>query len=785
MWGSYSLSAVENRLNEPAREIPEPAGGIPWLSEGERPQLSLRELLAILRRRLKLIIVCTALITIAAAIVALLLPRSYRAEALVVVDARRQQITNVQEVLSALPLEQVALRSEIDVLKSNGLIEKVVREAELASRAEFNPALSDPSGLPWKFLFWLTKDEQKAWKQAGIGVAERLGFKKKKEPEVQAEADAVAAAARTYRKHLNVYTDGRSLTIWISVSAADPELAAGLANLHAEYYVADQRRARAQATTHANEWLGERLKGLKEDVRQAEAAVTRYRSENQLVAGGSGITVTAQALAELNSQLTAVRAERAQNEARLQQIQQSIQAKVPLSSVSDVLASVTVQRLLEQAATVRRTLADTGTRYANETHPTVISARAQLREIQTLIAEEIGKITASLQRSVETSLARERALEQALRASMARVAETNLAELRLRELEREAEAIRAVYSTFLTRAKETALGPLSENAESRIVSSATVPDSPDFPNYVLFVTAGFLVALAVGVGMALLVEMSSDHVRSPAQCPYLLSIQGLGLVPEIRQWRLGRRRRAADVVLDPAGMPRHAIRSVLEVLLAAPCCSKADNEAVTVAITSTVPCEGKTLLAVWLARVASLVGYRVLLIDADFRRPMVERLLGEGRRSRSFGSVIPSDNSALSETGSSHSSSVREDAATGMHVATCSSSNGTADSLALQTLEAVLRRGTGAYDLIIVDTAPLLAAPEVLAISRRVDGVVLAARWGYTPSKQVRCAIGMLRAVRANVLGAVVTRANMRRHARYGFGDAGEVYFRFWKYYVV
>ena len=741
------------------------------------PGFHFAELLRRLRRRFSLIVACTLVVTAIGVAATLSVTPRYRAEVVLLVDPRHERISNIQEVVSTLPLQEAALRSEIDVLRSRSLIEQIVRKAGLATIPEFNPELEKDVGLPWKMLFWLEPERQAELKQQ---VSDLISSVRNliipADEKTETVTDPVIIAAERYAKNLEVWTDGRSFTIKLSVDSRDPALAARLANMHAELYVADQFERKVQATERANRWLSEHVQRLKGDVQRAETAVQRYRAENQLIASGisgnADVTILKQQLAELNTHLTDARADSAHAAARLQQVRDLIRTGGDLNSVPEVLQSPTIQALHEQETHLRRLEAEAAARYRGDNHPVIIGARAQLRDVRARIDDEIQKIAASLQKSLEVARERERNLEQAVAAAIQRAASADMAEVKLADLEREAEATRTLYRTFLNRLKETSVGPASNMAEARVISFATIPRSPAFPMYMPFFAASFVLAAATGTGLALLLEALQDRLRSPTEFRKFFGVPGLGLVPRVRS-RLGRWTPIADRIFNPNGrMSRDAVRATLEALTAAagwkrPC---------SIVVTSAGPREGKTTLAIWLARTSATAGYKVLLVDADWRKPMVEKYLRAGRRDGQGGPAEPS-----ADGRGEHERAVRVDPVTGMHYMTCPETTPGASSL--QQIEGLLAGATAAYDLVFFDTAPPVAAPEMLPIFRMVDGVALAVRWGCTPRKQVGATIDMLRTLGANVLGAVVTCADVRRHRKYGFGDTGDVYYRCRRYY--
>jgi uncharacterized protein involved in exopolysaccharide biosynthesis/Mrp family chromosome partitioning ATPase len=743
---------------------------------GAEPSASLANVLRAIRRRLRLIVLGTGVLSTLGVAVICLIPPRYRAETLLFIDPRREQVTNVQEVISALPADQAALRSEIDVLKSDALVRSVVQATNLQAVPEFNPGIDEGVGPPWMFLFWLGPAQQAELRDRTAQFVQ--SFWDRFVPSLETapqhyQPDPIAIVAAQYARSLIVTTDGKSLTIRLSVASKDPELATKLANLHADLYVKQQQKNRFVATDRAHAWLGERIAQLRNEVRQADAAVQSYREQNQLIRSGSGSTVTMQQLAELNSQLMAAQADRVQNESRLQRMRELARSKAPIDSMPEVLASQTIQKLHEQDTLLRRVEADALTRYVNDSHPAIVTVRAQLRDLRSKMAVEVDKIAASLQSSVMVAAAREKSLQEALQQLLRHVAAGSQAEVKLMELEREADATRGLYQTFLSRQKETSFGPAPSVADARIVSAASVPIWPSSPRYGLLFLVTFVAAAGASLAVAFFIESKEDRLRSPTQCKDLVGVPGLGLVPQVRWWQPGGAARIADrIVVGHNSLPRDAVRSILELLLAA----SSRKRSYSILITSTVPNEGKTVLGIWLARLAAMAGYKALLIDADLRRPAVAKALGLGSDAENPGSDATGREGLWNN--------VREDLATGMHHISCRlQSDEVHGRASLQRLEDILKEAKDLYDLVFVDSAPILAAPEVLSICQMTDGVVFAVRWGHTPYKQVRHAISMLQSVRANLVGAVVTRADIQKHSTYAFGDVGDVYREYRGYY--
>jgi capsular exopolysaccharide synthesis family protein len=734
------------------------------------PVLSPSDLLKIVRRRLAFIIGTIVVVAGLGALITFQLTPKYKAEAVLILDSRKQQVSNIQDVVSGLSTDNTAFRSELDVLESRPLAAKVIDKLNLMSDPEFNPALDPPMSLIGPLFFWMSEESQRgidAWLRAVFSSSDPNAGKTKQ----QIEQDARTLVIDTYLRKLQVQTDGRSLTMKVSVQSTRPDFAAKIVNTHGDLYLVDQLESKFEATKRANTWLTERVADLKEQVRKAERAIEEYKGRTEIVSNDRGSTVVTQQLAELNSQLVLARTDRNQAEARLKQIRALLQSQANIDAIPEVLQSNTIQQLRSQESQLVQNEAQAASRY-RDTHPTLINVRAQLRDIRTQIRHEIQKIVTSLQQSVEISQNKERSLQVAVDSLSKKVSGISLAEVHLHELEREADASRTLFQNFLGRFKETSAGPSVDTSDARVVSPADPPLKAHFPNKLIFLPGALVFGILVAFGLTALLEMTDNGFRTADQVESASGVQGLGMLPNLPLKVLSGLPPGEFVVKKPLSSYAEAVRSIRTALLY----SNVDDPPKVMLVTSSVPAEGKTLLSVSLARSSAMSGTKTLLLDADFRRPAVPSTLGVDKVEATVADYVAGKTDL--------DSIIRTDEASGLdYIAAPSGMTNPLDLLGSRQFATILNTLRERYEAVFIDSPPILAVADPLALARLADTVIFTIRWEKTPQAVVLGALKALRGTGAPIAGTVISRVNVRKHVRYGYGDRGYYYGRYGSYY--
>ncbi|WP_162306117.1 polysaccharide biosynthesis tyrosine autokinase [Oleisolibacter albus] len=721
--------------------------------------IDLPEILRILSRQRVVILSVVASFVTLSLLLAFQLKPLYTAEAVLMLDIRKNQVVDVESVLSGLPPDAAVVRSELDVLRSRQLASKVVDRLGLAADPEFNPVLPQaPSIWDWiSPLAWIPA----SWRLALAGNPPPPG------PDVQADLIRAAIIDRVIAG-LAADNDGRSYSIRLSFTASTAVKAMRIANGYAESYLTDQLEAKFEATKRANDWLSNRLAELRDQVRAAENAVQQYREANNLIQS-RGATISAQQLSEINSQLVLARAERSQAEARLRAAQRVASGGDTIDSAVEVLASPLIQRLREQESQVRRREAELSNRYGAR-HPTMINVRAELQDLRQKIAEEVRRIIQGLANEVEVAKAKESSLRAALDDLQGATGSNARAEVRLRELERESEAGRVLYENFLNRYKETSEQQDLQSADARLISPAVMPLGPSFPKKSMVLALGTAAGLALGLLAAFMLERLDRGFRGAEQVEGALALPVLAQVPALNE--RATKQKPEQYVLDkPLSSFSEALRSLRTALHY----TNVDDPPKVIVITSTVPREGKSTLSLCFARATARAGSRVLLIDADFRRPRITKM-----------AAVPAAATLSDMLAGSHevNDAIQVDALSGAHlIAAAPGTPNPQDLLASKQMERFVDQARALYDLIIIDTPPVLAVSDALAVSKVADALLYVVHWGSTAREMVATGIKQLRACNAPLAGVVLSQVDLRKHARYGYGDYGYYYGRYREYY--
>lgn len=422
-----------------------------------------------------------------------LMTPSFRGEARLLIESRTASFSGAQPQAGNDPLlDALNITSQAEVLQSSDLIKQVARDLRLYEVAEFDP--DSQSLFPNPLVL--------------LGV--------KQNPRDLAPEERVV---REFREKLRVFPVENSRVIAIEFSSHDPKLATAIPNKMAEVYLTLQSGAKLDTQSNAAKWLEPEIATLTERVREAERKVADYRSDAGLFQTTETSSFASQQLNDISTELARVRGERANAEARAENVRTAVEAGRESDTLADVVGSQVIQRLKEAEANVQAQISDQAT-VLLESHPRLRGLRAQLQGIQRQIESETRKILSSLDNEAEVSRIRERQLVQqlnTLKADSARVGED---EVGLRALEREATAQRQLLETYLARYREAASrqDPGSAPADARIVSSAIEPREPYFPKVlpiVIVVTLASLILSAIAIMMSEL--FSGRALRFPEE----------------------------------------------------------------------------------------------------------------------------------------------------------------------------------------------------------------------------------------------------------------------------
>ena len=707
-------------------------------------EFSFSDTLAIFIRRWKVVVVCVVLALLAAAAYVLLAKPQYTAHGMMQINTRQEQVMNVDEVLSGLNSSDSAMRTELDVIKSRKVARRVIEKLKLEGNSDFNKG----SGLAGMAVSMVKAVIMPATEQADLVASNK--------------EQAMTAMVDGFLDKLDVKMLPRSFSIELAFTSSDPALAAKIVNTLSQEYLTSQLEDRLEASRRATVWMNERSKQLQTRVQDTQRAVQVFRESNGLTTA-KGVKLSEQQLSELNSQLILARAQLAEAGAKANN-----SANVGnFDTTADVLNSPLIQNLRMQETEVRRKMSDLAARYGAR-HPRMVTVRNELADVQRKIYEESGKIRGSLQNEVSVAQARVKTFEDQLDALQKQNSLGGDAEVQLAELERQADAERTLYESFLSRSKEVAQMDFAQS-DARVISSAETPLQPSAPNKPLVMAIAGLLGLALGAALVFLLEALDSGFRTINQLETSSKLPVLGMLGELPA--MEGKARVHYVVEKPTSAFAEGMRAVRAALGFA----KPDKNLQVIMVTSSVPQEGKSLLAATLAQVAAMTKGKTLLIDADLRRPT---------QNHNFG-FKPEAGLAEVLAGKANVKDVVHPVkgTTLTVLPALANSQFAQELLGSDKMKALIAQLRKEYDTIIIDCPPVMAVADAQIVANLADASLFAVRWGTTPRPLAVNGIKKLQDTTLGVTGVVMTRVDLERQKAYGLGDYGYYYGKYKDYY--
>jgi len=446
-----------------------------------------------------------------------------------------------------------------------------------------------------------------------------------------------------------------------------------------------------------------------------------------------------------------------------------------IESAITVLDSRLIQSLREQEAAVARKIAELETQYRSG-HPRLKLAFTEREEMHKKIQAEIGKIAANLDNEVEVAKARERNLLSQIAEVQRKLESQQGAEVTLRSLESEVQANKRLYDTLLSRLEETKVqqDDVLNTADAQIISRATVPGGPSYPNKRMMILAALVVSGMLGVGLVLLLEFLDSGYRSLSQVEDETGLPTLGLVPALNNpSRKGKR--PHEVVLEkPNSTFGESIRTLRTTLLL----SSTDFKPIrTIAVTSSIPGEGKSSTALALASTVAASGQRAMILDCDLRHSSLH--INLDRPNRLGLSDYLSGQAELTEV-------LQTDSRSGLHFITAGTrAPNPVDLLGSKEMKKLLALLVESYDIVVLDTPPLLPVSDGLVLMRAVDRVMFIIRWEKTRRETALAGLKMLLETGGDLAGIVLAQVDVKKHSQYDYSDSGYYYKGHYKEYYV
>jgi polysaccharide biosynthesis transport protein len=640
-----------------------------------------------------------------------------------------------------LPQENPVLRTELDVIGSRSMGEKVLDNLD-AMPPLATP--SEPAEVPWwrsavdypkSLLHWVFSS----------GPAEALSPEKLRAQQVD-----------TLMNGIKLTNDGHSYTIFVDYTATDPEYAARAANAYAEAYLTHQVDMQEQATVRANEWLRGKLDDLRSKLAASETSVEDFRRTAHLFEA-NGTSLQVQRMSALSTEIAIARAGRAGAEARLTTAMDLSNNPDGLQTISETLNSPTIQSLRKDEAQTARSVLEIEQAGALKSSELPL-LKSQLDSIRTKIAEEVQRHLESLKNEVIIAQRKEQELDATLSRMEDNFANDSRAMVQLKQLEREANSNKTIYETYLNRYNQTLEQQGFASPEASLITRAQAPARPSNPKLPILLL-GLLGGLGAGFAMAMVQDGLDNRVRSGRILEQRTGVTILGRIPELpRRSRLAPQDHPVKLPHTPYS---HAIRKLNTTISLSPIMM---NGPKIIVMTSSVPDEGKSTLCVSLARSMAITGQRVVVLDCDLRNPSVAPTFGAsdgiGLCDLIIGQNIYEDVDQLDTLSKAHFISVGHQPP--------GDNSQLIGSDSFKSLVSTLRLR---YDIIIIDAPPVLASADTALLGAVADATFFVVRWGQISYDAVVSSLRQLSLCGTPVSGLIVQRIDSDLFLHYETGN--------------
>jgi polysaccharide biosynthesis transport protein len=632
--------------------------------------------------------------------------------------------------------EQSDLDTEVRILQSDLMALQVIRQLNLDKRPEFG-GHSDQ-------------------KQANL-VADPL----------QTDSNRASALLAMFHGNLHVTLIPNTRIMEIHFTSTDPQLAASAVNTLAATYVEQNFKTKFESTMQASDWLSKQLVDLQMKVETSQEKLVRYQKEHEILGTDEKQNIITEKLAEVNREMTMAESDRMQKEAVYRQTQSNDPEEVSAAIVSTTTgggsgaASALLDKLREQQVSLRIQIAELSTQFG-PSYPKIAQLNNQVKEIDRQLQSETNKAVDHLKGQYLAALQRENMLRGSFEKQKQEANKLNESAIEYSILKRDLDSNRTLYEGLLEKLKEAGVTAGLRSNNFRIIDAARVPTFPSEPNIPRNLSFALVLGVISGVGLAFLLENMDNTVRTPEQAQAISGLPSLGMIPlgsksgnhgpTGKRLALTASKEAVETVTQvrPQSQMAESYRALRTSLLL----SNLGAPPKVIMVTSARPQEGKTTTSINAAIVLAQKGVRVLLVDADLRRPSIHKILGMGPRSGL--SNVLTGSATLEQTIAT--SPILPNLFT-MPAGTPPPNP--AELLASSNMRDLIAELRQQFDHIVIDTPPTLSVTDAVVLSPRADATILVIRSGQTTKQALRRARDILMQVNAHVAGVLLNAVDL------------------------
>ena len=651
------------------------------------------------------------------------------------------------------------LETEVMILQSDLLALQVVKELALDRRPEFGGKTAPlPSSLD------LAPDP------------------------LQADAGRTSGLLSSFRGNLKVTLSPNSHIIKVSFRSPDKDLTANVVNTLMSTYTENNFKSRFDSTMQASDWLSKQLVDLQMKVETSQEKLVRYQKEHEILGIDEKQNITTQKLDELNKALTTAESERMEKESVYRLVEAgdadtiaSAASALDAAGAGTQSGSGLLESLRTKEADLKIQAADLNTQFG-PSYPKLAQLNNQLKEVEAQLLAETQKVGGKIRGQYMAALQRENMLHDALEKQKQEANKLNESAIEYSLLKRDLDSNRQLYEGLLEKLKEAGVSAGLRSNNFRIVDVARSPTAPIEPNIPRNLAFAFMLGLTSGVGLAFLLEGLDSTVRTTEQAQMISGLPPLGMIPlgsrtaregaSAKRLVIATSKEAVELITQvrPQSQMAESYRALRTSLLL----SNLGAPPKVIMVTSALPQEGKTTTSINCAVVLAQKGIRVLLIDADLRRPSIHKTLGMGPRSGL--------SNVLTGSATLQQAITRSPILPNLDVLPAGTPPpNPAELLASTNMRDVLLELRGKYDHIVVDTPPTLSVTDAVVLSPRADAIVLVIRSGQTTKQALRRSRDILMQVNAKVSGVLLNAVDLSSPDYYYYYEYQGKYARYYR----
>jgi polysaccharide biosynthesis transport protein len=660
----------------------------------------------------------------------------YNARAQILIEKEASNVVTFKEAVEQNQVTDDYYQTQYKILQSRALARRTLDALELWHHRQFSPADADST----KGLRALTGFLSSRAATSGKGEAPS--------PE---ETKAQSRTIDLFLQNLTVMPIRNSRLVDVSFDSPDPALAANVANALARAYIDQNMEFKYLSSKEATDWLAARLGEQRKQVESSEQALQRYReSSKDAVSLEERQNIVVQRLADLNQAVTKAKTDRIEKESTYNQIRAMQNDRTALDTFPAILSNNFIQQQKSELAELQRQQAKLGEKLGDK-HPDMVTNATAIRTVEAKIQVEIAKIVQAMQNDYQRSIAQERSLTEALEQQKREALELNRKGSEYGVLSRDATSNRQIFESLMQRTKETAISGELRTSNIRVVDAAETPRRPATPNTRNNLLIGLLAGSVLGVGLAFFFEYLDNRIKSPEELTRHLGLPFLGMIPALFDYDV-----SAPLINN--GVPANfseSFRSLRTNVLF----STAEEGVKTLVVTSTGPGEGKTLVSTNLAVGLAQAGMRVLLVDADMRKPRVHTVFDKSRQ--------PGLSNVLVGT-ARFSETVHATQIPGLWMVPAGAYPPNPSELLSSKRFADLVASFGThFDWAVIDTPPIMAVTDSSIVAHLTTGVVFVIGAEMTSRYAAQRAVEQIGRGNAKFLGAVLNRVDLKHNAYY------------------